>query len=427
MAGSINLPVGMPLQTHKSAKQEFIAAWRDRALYSVDFSDPQVHYVALRTLGVLAAASAATLIVLSIYSIVVGGQYVIIPLCLLTSIFSFMRASVIRYQVEAKAAESLRKEIAHLSLKEVIHEYSWKQIFNRGILFPEEFSILYRQQVAPMTILQACDFYERAVKHLVNCSSPKYVYHIPLPSELRDKWEQETEKMTFEDIIKTYPLARLHDYHILSEGEFALLNELNEMYQAVKIKRDRELLHRFPQLEISKQELEKGCLEMEAIYRNDPAVRRLEVIEAEYNIKRDEIINKYAQLVKQEGDVVYASYREYTQRYSGQYLHWIKKEHREEYQALKDASAERQREINDRLERERNVEINKLKESYAVERLQLIAAAEAAKAQRDIQIGKLQEKIETAVDEQIERRFRDVVEDLNAQFAARRYILKTGF
>lgn len=430
MSSIFNLQAPIILEAEQTTKDEFVAAWRGRQLYSgqLGLGNPHVAQVAFRVLGALAASTAATFIVLSLCSIVVLGHSVIIPLCVLTSIFSFMRAKSIQSEQEAKALESMRQDIANLSLKEVASEYSWNQLFTRGILSPDEFAIRYREQVSSMTIMDAYEFYERAVKSFEDCPRPKHIYYVPLPSELRDKWVQETQEKTFEQIIETYPIEKLYNHNILSEREFNLLTELNGIYQAIKNERDRDLSLLFPHVDQLKRELEAGFAEIEAAYRNDPAIQRLDIIDAESNAKRDAIINQYAQLIKQEIDEAYAPCHEYLQKYQGKYFNRLRQDVRKGFEVLKKAYAEKELEIRVRLETARNSEIVALEEQYGGERVLLTLGAQTAKETRDAQIVELKAKIEnTGVsDEQIEERFHNVVNDLNAQFTARRYVLRMG-
>ena len=256
---SISLYNAHTLQSKETAKEAFAAYWRGLSLRQIHlgFSDSNVAHVAFRALGVLTAATAATFLILGLCSIVVIAHYVIIPLCVLASIFSFVHASHLKSEQEAKQLASLRADIENLSLVDIARCYSWNEIFTFGILTPDEFAYGYRKQLASMPLGRACNFYEKMVRRLEDCQNPKYIYYIPSPSELREKWALETQNKTFVEIIEGYSLEQLQKHKMLSAVEFKILTELNIFFQRAKNQRDTATHQRFPEIVSRKEELRR--------------------------------------------------------------------------------------------------------------------------------------------------------------------------
>lgn len=188
--------------------------------------------VALRTLSGASFVSAGTLMGLGAAGVVsLPISAISIPLLAAAGLLLWKSSQIVDYE-DMNVLRQLREEASGLPLSQILEKHPIKDIFQYGIIFPEEFPLLYREKVKDMDLNQVFSFYESTCREYSAIKDPLFTYEIPHPRECQYKWKNETQSKKCDEILKTYSLEKLEKYEILQmlDPELYLLKNLNKQY-----------------------------------------------------------------------------------------------------------------------------------------------------------------------------------------------------
>lgn len=324
-------------------------------------------------------------------------------------------------------------EAARMNLDGVIQAYGWNDTLRFGILSPELFVQKYRQQVKGKKLSEIISYYEKTRNHISLCPSPKFEYRVPSPRESGRQWHKETESMTFEEIIQTYPLEKLERYAIVESGELGFLKTLKKEYDILKGYRDAKCLEIENQFQSNtlqqKRAYDLATEQASQRYNDNPAVKELQDFELRYTKDRQaaqDLQNQTKQDARTLFDRAVASYTD-NGRIPYANLRPVDKAHYDQ-QKIALQLAESQADTTARLQIEQiHVSRN--------QRLSYLGTEEArVKAERDRSIGDAKNRYDTDVNQHrqlqeellrpVDAAFRSSANDFNGRYRA--YLRITG-
>lgn len=186
--------------------------------------------------------------------------------------------------------DKLQNKASKMSLNEVIQTYGWSDMLRLGILSPDQFSSKYRMCVRNKNLNDVISYYEKTLRHVSQCSSPKYNYQVPLPREFAMLWRQETAHINSEKIFQTYPLEKLEKYSLVDQGELSCIKNLKRDYDVIKIQHDQKI-SQIEQEFLSNTVVQKNNFDLESaramqIYNDNTIVKELQGFEMFYAKER---------------------------------------------------------------------------------------------------------------------------------------------
>lgn len=189
--------------------------------------------------------------------------------------------------------EKFREDATRMDLEQVMQVHGWGNVLHWGIITAEQFADKYRRQMRGKSLSEIIDAYEKTVRHISQCSNPKYDYEVPVPSEWKGIWRTETATKTFEEIIQGYPLEKFEKYNLLEVGELRRIKTLKHIFETIKGSYDTQVnqIEREFQshTETYKRNYESECALADQLYNDNWAVHRLRVFEIEYVRERQAV------------------------------------------------------------------------------------------------------------------------------------------
>jgi hypothetical protein len=254
--------------------------------------------LALRVFGLLAFGIGVGSIALAIAG-AASGSIVLLSIPFLISAIGVALYSLDQGDYEnPEELERFRRNADKMDLNQVAQTYGWVNIFRWGILTPDSFQQKYRKAVEGRDVISIIKYYEKVLSFTRQVPF-RYKYLIPPPREWRNRWQNERQNLTFEQIITTYPLEKLDAYQILEVSELNRLKELKRDYDAIKRIYDEKAAIAEAEFQRNtapfRQTYDEACARANQLYQNNQAVRDLQGFDLRYIRERQIVHDRLTQ------------------------------------------------------------------------------------------------------------------------------------
>src|SRR5271156_1770819 len=135
----------------EASKETFVSYWKGRSVNN-ESNEDDISHVVYRILGFIALSVAAGVGIAALSGFAVYGSVVIIPVGIIAGIYCFTHARTIEGTHRAQELDEIRSQIKTLSLSQIADQFTWREIFKKGILTPDEFAQAFRAEMHSLTV-----------------------------------------------------------------------------------------------------------------------------------------------------------------------------------------------------------------------------------------------------------------------------------